>query len=148
VRIVDIERGVLHARDEREFAQRRDVAVHAEDAVGREHRAASGTLRNWRKRAFGIQVRIAAQLAAARRAASMRLAWLRRSCTQSRRLRATPARHPRLARKPLPNSKRARHPQPVGEFAFERVVRCVVAAHQVRGDAARAVRRAPRPAAR
>ena len=64
MRIVHVQQGLLHARDQVQLAQRCDVAIHAEQAVGGEHGRAIWRLPQLAQCAFGIGMRIAAQPAA------------------------------------------------------------------------------------
>src|SRR5690606_39424579 len=59
VRIVDVQRGLLRARDPRKLPQRRDIAVHREHAVAGEQRGAVGMRCQLARSAVGIGMRIA-----------------------------------------------------------------------------------------
>src|SRR3546814_7630813 len=64
VRIVDIQQRVLRLRGQSQFAQRGDVAVHAEDTIGGQQRGAVRIAAQLAQRTVGIGVRVATQAAA------------------------------------------------------------------------------------
>ena len=62
VRLVDVQQSILIARDRRQFAQRGDIAIHAEHAIGRDQQRAIGVRLGLASRAVGIAMRITHQL--------------------------------------------------------------------------------------
>jgi hypothetical protein len=141
MRIVDVQHGLLQARGERQFAQRRDVAVHAEDAVGRDHRRAVGRATQLPHRALGIGMRVTAQ-AAAGQACGIDQAGVVEAVLHADVVLAQQGLQDReVGEIAAAEDQRARIAEPAREFLFQRFVRGVMAGDQVRGGTAGAFAR-------
>ena len=141
VGVVDIHQRLLHARDQRQFAQRRDIAVHAEHAVGGEHRHAVGHGAQLAQCAFGIGVRIAAQFAAGKPRGVDQTGVIQTILHADVFFAQQRLHHRKVGEVAAAEQQRARGAQPVGELAFQRVVMGVMTADQMRGAAAGTIAR-------
>ncbi|MCW0462723.1 hypothetical protein NB717_003791 [Xanthomonas sacchari] len=142
VRVVHVQQRLLGARHQRQRAQRGDVAVHAEHAIGGQHRRTVGGVLELAHRAFGIQMRIATQ-AAAGQAAGVEQAGVVEPVLHAHVLFLAQQRllHRQVGDEAAAEQQRLRIAEPVGDLAFQRLVQRVVAAHQVRGGGAGALAR-------
>ena len=139
VRVVDGEEGAVPAAGRGERRQRREVAVHAEDAVGQDDRAPGFLRGELRLEGLDVAVRIMMQRRARQPAA-----------VDQRGVVQAIAVDRRLARGERRDQAEVRHvagreqdrplaPGPGGEFLLERLVLRLVAGDQVRGAGADAV---------
>ncbi len=142
VRVIDVQQRVLHARHQRQRPQRRDVAVHTEDAIGGQHRRAVGRVLELAQRAFGIQMRIAPQ-AATGQARSIQQAGVVEPVLHADIVffAEQGLLHGEVGGKATAEQQRPRITEPVGHFLFQRFMQGMVAADQVRGGRAGAFAR-------
>ena len=136
MRVIDVQEGFLHARGQRKFAHRRDIAIHAEDAIGGEHRDAVAGLAQQAQRTAGIAMWIAAQLAASQA----------RGVDQARVVEAVlhadvvvaeqRLHHREVGHEAAAEQQGARRAEPVSKLLLQCLVHRVVAADQVRRHAA------------
>ncbi len=137
VRVVHIEQRLLHACHQAQGAQRRDIAVHAENAVCGQHRRAFGRALELAHRAFHIQVRIAPQPATGQprgiEQAGVIEPVLHADIVFFAEQRLL---HGQVGDEAAAEQQRRRIAQPFGDFAFQCFVRGVVPADQMRGGGA------------
>ncbi|MNV47927.1 hypothetical protein D3C71_1398110 [compost metagenome] len=142
VGIVHVQQRFLHARHQRQRAQRGHVAIHAEHAVGDQHRRAVGRVLQLAQRALGIQVRVAAQ-AAACQPRGIEQAGVVEPVLHAHIVFFAEQRllHGQVGGKAAAKQQRTRVAEPVGHFPLQRVMQGMVAADQVRGGGAGAFAR-------
>ena len=138
MRIVDVQRGLLFARELREFAQGRDIAVHREHAVTGEQGCAFGMRGELARGAFGIAMRITLERTAGQARGIDQAGVVEPVLHAQVALAQQRLQHREVGHVAAAEQQRALALQPVGEVAFQRGVLRAMPADQVRGGAARA----------
>ncbi len=140
MRVVHVEQRLLQARDQRQRTQRCNIAVHAEDTIGGQHRRTLGCVLELAHGAFRIQVRVAAQARTGQprgieQAGVVELV-LHADIVLFAQQRLL---HRQVGGEATAEQQGARVTEPVGQFAFQRVVQRVVATDQMRGTGTGAI---------
>ena len=141
VGVIDVQQRVLGPRDQRQRAQRRDVAVHAEDAIGRQHRRAARRVAQLAHRPFRVQVRVAAQARAGQAGGVDQAGVVEPVLDADIVVLQQRLLHRQVGGEAAAEQQRARHAEPFGHLALELRMQGVVAADQVRGGRAGAFAR-------
>ncbi len=142
VRVIHIQRCILAARDHGQLAQRRQVAIHAEHAIGGEQGGALGRGHQLAQRGFRIAVRIALEFAAGQSRAVDQAGVVALVLHADVAIAEQGLQDGKVGQVAAAEQQGARIAHPLGGFALERGVFAVVPANQCRGAAADAVMRA------
>lgn len=142
MRIVDVEQRFLHARDQTQCTQRRNVTIHAENAIAGQHCRALGCALELTHRTFHIQMRIPPQPAAGQACGIEQAGVIEPVLHADIVFFAKQGLlHGQVGDEAAAEQQRRGIAEPVGDLAFERFMRGVVAADQMRGGGAGTIAR-------
>ena len=134
--IVHVQGGALHPRHQRQLLQRRDVAIHAEHAIGGQQRGTVRPTAQLPQGGLGIGMRVAAQGAAGQLGAVDQAGVVAPVLHADVALAQQRLQHRQIGHVTAAEQQRRGYAEPVGDLALKRVVGGMVAADQMRGHAA------------